>query len=285
MSRCCPGLHQGNFSIDKAPISLQDALDEHAIERANTKFGIAKDISNSGDGGGADTSTERANATELVMSKPSTTTAAKMPNPPCFSTPLRQETLDQAICSSASRHYQRGQTHARQSNYPELPSLTVPPQSSAPSPYLRPRPPTSYGGPYQPSSASTSTSIPCNVANGYHQMSMGFRPSHGRDNSAAIYTGATTNTGYTSGIHQSPRTTAYATPSGTRKRPLLNTIPSNILTTVGNNGSINGDIYGTKGHRRSHPSTPSNPYHTAAVSSSSSTASSSYPLKAGRYYY
>jgi hypothetical protein len=36
-------LYQGNFSIKTAPVTLKDALDKYDIERANTKFGFAKD--------------------------------------------------------------------------------------------------------------------------------------------------------------------------------------------------------------------------------------------------
>lgn len=36
-------LYQGNFSINKAPTSLKDALDKYEIERANAKFGFPKD--------------------------------------------------------------------------------------------------------------------------------------------------------------------------------------------------------------------------------------------------
>ena len=36
-------LYQGNFSMNKAPTTLKDALDKYDIERANTKFGFPKD--------------------------------------------------------------------------------------------------------------------------------------------------------------------------------------------------------------------------------------------------
>ena len=36
-------LYQGNFSINKAPTTLKDALDNYDIERANSKFGFPKD--------------------------------------------------------------------------------------------------------------------------------------------------------------------------------------------------------------------------------------------------
>lgn len=39
----CSALYQGNFSINKAPTSLKDALDRTDIDRANTKFGFPKD--------------------------------------------------------------------------------------------------------------------------------------------------------------------------------------------------------------------------------------------------
>ena len=42
-------LYQGNFSINKAPTTLQDALDKYDIERANTKFGFPKDNKNKTD--------------------------------------------------------------------------------------------------------------------------------------------------------------------------------------------------------------------------------------------
>ena len=40
-------LYQGNFNINKAPVSLKDALDEQEIERANTKFGFRKETQTS----------------------------------------------------------------------------------------------------------------------------------------------------------------------------------------------------------------------------------------------
>ena len=36
-------LYQGNFSINKAPTTLKDALDNYDIDRANSKFGFPKD--------------------------------------------------------------------------------------------------------------------------------------------------------------------------------------------------------------------------------------------------
>ena len=42
-----PALYSGNFNINKAPVSLKDALDKYDIHRCNTKFGFNKQNANS----------------------------------------------------------------------------------------------------------------------------------------------------------------------------------------------------------------------------------------------
>jgi hypothetical protein len=284
----CLALYQGNFTISKAPVSLQEALDSHAIERANTKFGFARDRKSSGGVVGcASASVASAtvnNASDPAAPASSTTTKPSLPlvsvPPPCpQALPKPGELVP--VVHPASNRYHRGQVQPLESNVPvvmTLPSLStnsqvLQPPSTAPPQPLFTRPPISYVQPDESLSNTVNRSV-SGGGDGGGRVSLQHLPSLGSNVSATHNAPPASDTPSVHTVGQTP-----LMPTG--KRPPLSTLPTN--------GSTSGSIGVLNDHKRTkmqqqqpppHSSVGSNPYHSASALSLSKT-SSSYP-KPGR---
>ena len=140
-------LYSGNFNINKAPVSLKDALDKYDIHRCNTKFGFNKQNASPIPSMTANTTASSISASYNPPCVPPTTAPAQPSNPkmqqtdsrnqrvvPVYTNPPTNSSVQQQHRQTYPQH-QHGTTSA-----PKVGSkvLSVPPSDIV-------RPTTSYG--------------------------------------------------------------------------------------------------------------------------------------------